>query len=420
MDGLPPGMAGMPGMPGGMPGMGGGMPLDLDNFWDMPFVKQFAFHPRPITPEYMDAQTGPIRDGTFNVSGGDKVSYRFYLPADAEVKAVVYFFHGNAEVCTALDDLAAVFHKCNAALLSVDYRGFSWGTGEPSLTKLCDDAERCFLASQKLLDAAGCGGAKRVVHGRSIGATCAVHLASTYAGKVHGLVVDSGLMSIKMMPMVEMMAPMVFGPQGPQMFQTLPEPFDTVGKLPAVSCPALIMHGDKDDLIPVKQATLCHDKISSKQKMLKRFPTAGHNDVTALYGPQWGEEVTILIGQASDFVDPFPAGCLVEAHSLSTPTFNGMRGRVRGLAEDRVRVEFPEPHGKKDLKPANLTVIAEEDPFPYGTLVEAHSLSSADFNGTRGRVVCMKGDRVLVDFPAPKGEKKLKPDNLKVVSEDAA
>lgn len=44
--------------------------------------------------------------------------------------------------------------------------------------------------------------AKRVMFGRSIGATCAVHLAKSHT--VHGLIVDSGLMSIKQLPTVQM------------------------------------------------------------------------------------------------------------------------------------------------------------------------------------------------------------------------
>lgn len=41
--------------------------------------------------------------------------------------------------------------------------------------------------------------------GRSIGATCAVHLAAKQSRKVHGLIVDSGLMSIKQLPTVQML-----------------------------------------------------------------------------------------------------------------------------------------------------------------------------------------------------------------------
>mmetsp|Transcript_25701 Transcript_25701/g.45599 ORF Transcript_25701/g.45599 Transcript_25701/m.45599 type:complete len:409 (-) Transcript_25701:50-1276(-) len=408
-------MEGMEGLMG-MLGAGG-----LDNIWENPMIANIAFHPSSAEPSHLGAKTGPIRDGTFDVAGGDKVAYRFYVPpADTTVKVVVYFFHGNAEVCTAMDDIADMLHCHGAALLSLDYRGYSWGTGTPSLTKLCSDADQCFLASQKLLDDAGCGSAKRVAHGRSIGATCAVHLAAKHAGKIHGLVVDSGLMSIKQLPMVAMMAPMVFA-QNPRMFETLPEPFDTFGKLAAVSCPTLVMHGDKDEIVPYAQATQCHEKIAAQQKKLQCWTGAMHNNVGIMYGEQWKQEIKTLLDQAMDFTNPCPAGALVEAHSLSTPTFNGLQGRVIGPQGERVRVEFPAPHGEKALKPANLKVIEEAAEksvydFPEGAEVEAHSLSTPAFNGMRGRVVGPKNDRVLVAFPDPHGEKALKVTNLTLLS----
>lgn len=401
-------------MLGGLGGAGG-----LDALWDNPMVTNIAFHPSKTEPTHLGATSGPVRDGTFDVSGGDKVSYRFYMPPDgANVKIVVYFFHGNAEVCTAMDDIAEMLHCHGAALLSIDYRGYAWGTGQPSLTKLCGDADQCFLASDRLLYAAGCGAAKRVAFGRSIGATCAVHLAARHAKKIHGLVVDSGLMSIKTLPTVQMLAPMVFA-SNPQAFQMLEEPFDTLGKLLSVSCPTLVMHGDKDEIVPYTQATQCHEKLASSQKKLRCWEGAMHNNVWAAYGAQWREEVKMLLDQALAFTNPFPAGALVEAHSLSTPTFNGMQGRVIGPQGERIRVSFPDPNGEKALKPDNLKVI-DEIPvatvydFPVGAEVEAHSLSVAALNGIRGKVIGTQNDRVRIDFPE-QGEKALKPANLKLV-----
>jgi len=348
---------------GGLGGAGG-----LDALWDNPMVTNIAFHPSKTEPTHLGATSGPVRDGTFDVSGGDKVSYRFYMPPDgANVKIVVYFFHGNAEVCTAMDDIAEMLHCHGAALLSIDYRGYAWGTGQPSLTKLCGDADQCFLASDRLLYAAGCGAAKRVAFGRSIGATCAVHLAARHAKKIHGLVVDSGLMSIKTLPTVQMLAPMVFA-SNPQAFQMLEEPFDTLGKLLSVSCPTLVMHGDKDEIVPYTQATQCHEKLASSQKKLRCWEGAMHNNVWAAYGAQWREEVKTLLDQALAFTNPFPAGALVEAHSLSTPTFNGMQGRVIGPQGERIRVSFPDPNGEKALKPDNLKVI---DEIPVATVYDS-------------------------------------------------
>lgn len=265
-------------------------------------VSGIAFHPREAIPTHLEAQNGPIRDGTFEVAGDDIVSYRFYgPPQDVEVRAVLYYFHGNAEVCTVIDDVAEVFHRSGAAVLSIDYRGYAWGTGRPSLTKLCRDAEECFCQSRPILSAAGYDAAKVIVMGRSIGATCAVHLAAGQSDKIHGLIVDNGLMSIKQLPMVTQMAPLLFGPQASQLLQMLPEPFDTIGKLPYVSCPTLVMHAEKDEIVPVAQGKLCHERVGADQKVIHLWPEASHNDVCNHYLSQWSAALTDLIQMASGF-----------------------------------------------------------------------------------------------------------------------
>lgn len=396
-------------------GMLGGGTGGLDGIWDSPMVANIAFHPSRVAPEYLGATSGRIRDGTFDVSGGDKVSYRLYVPDDiASVKLVVYFFHGNAEVCTAQDDMADMMHCNGAAVLSIDYRGYSWGTGTPSLAKLCGDAEHCFVSSQAVLSEAGIGDVKRVAQGRSIGATCAVHLASRFANKFHGLIVDSGLMSIKQLPMVQMMAPLLFG-QNPGMFEMIKEPFDTPGKMATIACPVLVTHGDQDEIVPYAQAVQCHERAAAAQKKLVTFPGAGHNNVLAMFASDWVKEVQALLEQALAFSCEFPAGALVETHSLSAGDMNGLQGRIIGPQGDRFRVRLPEPQGEKALKAANLRLIPElgiED-FPIGCEVEAHSLSAAELNGLKGKVIGIKGpDRMVVLFPSV-GEKALKPANLK-------
>merc|ERR1719221_281213 len=170
-------------------------------------------------------------------------------------------------------------------------------------------------------------------------------------------------------------------------------------------------------MIPIAQSTQCHERLSSQQKTLRHWERAGHNDVYALYGAEWFSAVAGLIAQASEFSNPFPAGALVESHSLSTAALNGLRGRILGPQGERYRVELPAPHGEKALKPTNLTVIELEVPleplpeeaFPIGALVEAHSLSSNTFNGLRGHVKGPSGDRISVEFPEPHGVKGIKP-----------
>ncbi|CAK0820016.1 unnamed protein product [Prorocentrum cordatum] len=299
---MDPQLAAMLGALGGGGGGGGGggapmmSPAMLDGLWDMPMITSIAFHPRPEVAAHMGATSGPLRQGVFEVAGGDKVSYSLYLPEEGEVvKVVVFNFHGNAEVCTDIGMEAGLFHRVGAALLSIDYRGYAWGTGQPSLTKLCNDASNCFEAAGKVLSDAGIDDAKRVVMGRSIGATCAVHLAAMHAADVYGLVIDSGLMSIKELPMVASMAPMFLGPQAPAVFAQLKEPFDTYGKLAAISCPTLVMHGDRDQIVAVEQAVKCHERLACGDKKLRRWESAGHNDVLATNLQDWEAEVVELI-----------------------------------------------------------------------------------------------------------------------------
>jgi len=330
----------------------------MEGLWDMPMVAQIAFHPRPAEAAYMGATSGPIRDGTFDVAEGDNVAYRLYVPPEGTTAdVVVYVFHGNAEICTDMDDVVSIFQQRGAAVLSIDYRGYAWSTGQASLKKLCGDSEECFKASRSVLAAAGLGDARCVIMGRSIGATCAVHLASQCADKVHGLIIDSGLMSIKRLPMVSMFGQQMFGLQGAQMLQMVPEPFDTVGKLKAVGCPTLVMHGDMDEIVPYEHGVECHAKCATSQKTMKQWAGAGHNNVHMMFGSAWEAEVAALLALAKDFTIAFPAGTMVEAHSLSTPTFNGLRGRVAGPSGDRITVDFGKEHGEKNLKPVNLQVV---------------------------------------------------------------
>lgn len=329
----------------------------LDGFWDSPMITSIAFVPRNFPAEHMNVTSGPIRDGVFAVDGAD-IAYRFYMPPeDVQVEAVVYSFHGNAEVCSTLDPIAHVFHSVKAAVLSVDFRGFSWGTGTPALTKLCPDAEQCFISSERVLEAAGCAHVPRVAFGRSIGATCAVHLAATFASKVQGLVVESGLMSIKQLPVVGMFGQQALGPQANDILKVLQEPLNTLAKLRAVGCPTLVMHGALDNIVPIEQGVWCYEQCASQTKHLKRWDHAGHNDIGLLCATEWTEEVKALIGSAKVHTNDFPAGVVVEAHSLSAADLNGQRGKVLGPQGDRYRVAFSEPHGEKALKPTNLKVV---------------------------------------------------------------
>ncbi|RHZ20533.1 hypothetical protein DYB26_003293, partial [Aphanomyces astaci] len=114
------------------------------SLWDLPLVTSVAFHPRPHAKGAFLPSNAT--DGTF-VSPTVSLGYRFYRPSPT-YKAVVLLFHGNAEIAPDYASASSALASLTipTALLVVDYRGYGWSSGEPSLSNLVADAE--FVASQ--------------------------------------------------------------------------------------------------------------------------------------------------------------------------------------------------------------------------------------------------------------------------------
>merc|ERR1719291_910482 len=102
--------------------------------------------------------------------------------------------------------------------------------------------------------------------------------------------------------MVEQLADMLFA-GNPGMLEKIEEPFDTLGKMKAVRCPTLVMHGDKDEIVPYIQAVQCHAACAAEHKVLKTWPGGGHNDIGMNFGSAWGKEVVALLDKAASYKD---------------------------------------------------------------------------------------------------------------------
>ena len=67
-------------------------------------------------------------------------------------------------------------------------------------------------------------------------------------------------------------------------------------RIRAIELPALIIHGERDSLIPVSAGIELHEEIGSKDKRLVIIPGADHNDIM-LVGPEQ------YFSAVRDFVD---------------------------------------------------------------------------------------------------------------------
>ena len=106
---------------------------------ESPLFTNVAFHPRPDTPGSSQLK-GVIEvvDGTYaGCDAGVKIAYRFYpLEGRDEETPVLITFHGNAELCSDADYTVREWQSLRVSVLAVDFRGYAWSTGRPSLLKL--------------------------------------------------------------------------------------------------------------------------------------------------------------------------------------------------------------------------------------------------------------------------------------------
>jgi alpha-beta hydrolase superfamily lysophospholipase len=234
----------------------------LDNL----VVLSVLFHPRQAVPE--PGRVG-IDDGTIPVEGDIVLGYRLYVHKAGA--PVIVLFHGNGEIASDYDDVAAHYHRAGASLLVVDYRGYGWSTGWPLVSALLSDTEAVRDALPAILRRAGLSDSPLFVMGRSLGSACAIHLAYNHSNLLKGIIIESGFAQVFPL-LAELGVPV-------DSLGDFPDPIDNVGKIQATPLPLLVIHGEQDSLIPIADGESLFDASPAPLKSMIRIGGAGHNDL---------------------------------------------------------------------------------------------------------------------------------------------
>ena len=174
--------------------------------------------------------------------------------------------HGNAgNISHRLENLLLIHHHLKVGIFLFDYRGYGLSQGTPTEQGTYRDALAAleYLGSRKGVDP------NRIVYfGRSLGTAVAVDLA------VHrqplGLILESPFASARDMARLS--------------FPWLPlhllvgHKYDSLSKMDKVSCPLLIVQGEKDEIVPSSQALKLYD-MANEPKSLSIIPDTGHNNL---------------------------------------------------------------------------------------------------------------------------------------------
>ena len=190
--------------------------------------------------------------------------------------ATLLFFPGNADSIDHYGFLADMFSRQGVGLLALSYRGYGGSTGRPSEAGLLADGRAAF----DWLSATGQD--RVVVLGQSLGSAVAVEIAAERP--VLGTILVSGFDSV--LALARSFYP--FLPVGP----LIRDSFRSDLRVAGASNPKLFIHGDRDDVVPIRFGRALFD-LAPEPKSFRIYAGYGHNDL-------WSQ---VLVDDIAAFVE---------------------------------------------------------------------------------------------------------------------
>jgi fermentation-respiration switch protein FrsA (DUF1100 family) len=233
--------------------------------WNEP---RFLYHPFREIEQTPDQLGFKYENITLTTSDGVRIN-GWFLPGENlaenghETKVTVLFFHGNAGNISHRLEKIGVFRDLGVDTFVIDYRGYGRSEGQPNEEGTYRDAQAAYeyLTQQRKLKSRSI-----VVYGESLGTAVAADLASRV--EVRGLVLEEGFTST--------------ADVGQKMFPFFPvhwlvrNKYDTIGKLPRIHIPLLILHSRDDEIINFSHS----QRLLAAANEPKQFVElrGGHND----------------------------------------------------------------------------------------------------------------------------------------------
>ena len=204
----------------------------------------------------------PYEEVFLTTSDGVKI-HGWWLPAGSRGKTVLHF-HGNAGNIAGRLDWAVRLTRIGLNVFLLDYRGYGKSEGSPSEEGVYLDA---VAAWEHLTTKRGVSPSDLIISGQSLGGGPAVELASKKP--CAGLVIESTFCSTRSLAR-DIPAYALFLPFVPDRFRSL----EKIGRL---TVPVLVVHGDKDGLIPIDHGRRLFE-AAREPKTFYVLKGADHND----------------------------------------------------------------------------------------------------------------------------------------------
>ena len=218
-------------------------------------------------------------DVTFAASDGVSL-HGWFVPGRSDL--TLLWCHGNGgNISHRLENLLLVHNELGLNVFLFDYRGYGRSEGKPSEQGTYLDAE----AALHYLDSRNDIHQDRTIYlGSSLGGGVAVELAMLRSP--YGLILESTF------PSIRYMARLSFPILPLHLF--LQARYDSEAKIGRIDTPLLILHGDKDDLVPIQAGRRLFD-AAKDPKEFHTIVGAGHNDTYLVGGKAYWDAMGSFI-----------------------------------------------------------------------------------------------------------------------------
>jgi fermentation-respiration switch protein FrsA (DUF1100 family) len=211
-------------------------------------------------------------DVMFTTDDGVTLHGWFVPAASSPARFTVIMFNGNAGHRGFRAPLAAALARHGVATLLFDYRGYGENAGRPTEDGLARDARaaRAYLMTRTDVDSS------RVVYfGESLGAAVALRLSietpplALVLRSPFTSLTDVGRHHYPFLPVRWM----------------LRDRYPSLERAASLTCPTLVIAGDRDGIIPIEQSRRLYGAIAAEKRLLV-IVGADHNDEALFHGAE--------------------------------------------------------------------------------------------------------------------------------------
>ena len=187
--------------------------------------------------------------------------------------------HGNAEDITRVDSWVSrsLLKHVKANVLIYEYSGYYTREIDPNESLVYKDAEAAFSF---LVNTVKVPMKNIIAYGRSLGSGPSCYLAEKY--DIGGLILQTPFTSIYRVVL--------------DFRFTLPgDMFPNIDRIGKIKCPLLVMHGTRDEIVPMQHSDDLFECSNSKVKTHYYVEGAGHNNIESIAGSKLFEHMQFFL-----------------------------------------------------------------------------------------------------------------------------